>query len=134
MTPRRCAGAQPTTDAESPTGSSGTRHRGPFSGAWAGGGRLPLGEGAPAGPFSGVDRDPGRHAVDADAAEGHVGEVDAESDRVGPGELREEAGAQAGGLLVVEVEGVFPGRVGDLEGEWKASPKAITCCPPASMT
>ena len=38
--------------------------------------------------------------------------MDAVSDRVGFGELREEAG----GLLVVEVEGVFPERVGDLAG------------------
>lgn len=86
---------------------------------------------SPAGPGSGVVRAPDRQvAVEVDAAEGHVGEVDAVSDRVGPGEFREEAGAQAGGLLVVEVEGVFPERVGDLEGEWKA----ITRRPPASMT
>src|SRR6516164_2462856 len=66
--------------------------------------------------ISGVDGVPGRlAAVDADAAEGHVGEVDAEADGVGLGELVDEAAAEAGGLLVVEVEGVFPERVGDLD-------------------
>src|SRR5215472_9872695 len=41
--------------------------------------------------FSGVDGVPGRLAVlDADAAEGHVGEVDAEADGVGLGELVDE--------------------------------------------
>jgi hypothetical protein len=91
-------------------------------------GRLPFGLGAPAGPGSGVDRAPGRQvAVEVDAAEGHVGEVDAISDRVGLGELREEAAAQAGGLLVVEVEGVFPERVGDLDG-------GVACEPSKSKT
>src|SRR5215470_1252458 len=66
--------------------------------------------------FSGVDWLPGRlAAVDVDAAEGHVGEVDAEADGVGLGELVDEAAAQVGGLLVVEVEDVPPERVGDLE-------------------
>ncbi|MFI1332659.1 hypothetical protein ACH4U7_21470 [Streptomyces sp. NPDC020845] len=63
-------------------------------------------------------------------AEGHVGEVDAEADGVGFGEFEDEAVAEAGGLLVVVIEGVFPERVGDLEGEWKA----MTRCPPALMT
>src|SRR5215469_8595449 len=66
--------------------------------------------------FSGVDWLPGRlAALDADAAEGHVGEVDAEADGVGLGELVDEAAAEAGGLLVVEVEDVLPERVGDLQ-------------------
>jgi hypothetical protein len=52
--------------------------------------------------------------LDADAAEG-LGEVDAEADGVGLGEFEDEAVAQAGGLWVVVVEGVFPERVGDLE-------------------
>src|SRR5215471_18396503 len=66
--------------------------------------------------FSGVDWLPGRlAALDADAAEGHVGEVDAEADGVGLGELVDEAAAEAGGLRVVEVEDVLPERVGDLQ-------------------
>src|SRR5215469_7856034 len=66
--------------------------------------------------FSGVDGVPGRLVVlDVDAAEGHVGEVDAEADGVGLGELVDEVAAEAGGLLVVEVEDVLPERVGDLQ-------------------
>src|SRR5215468_3742560 len=66
--------------------------------------------------FSCVDWLPGRlAALDADAAEGHVGEVDAEADGAGLGELVDEAAAEAGGLLVVEVEDVLPERVGDLD-------------------
>ena len=85
--------------------------------------------------FSGVDGLPGRlAAVDADAAEGHVGEVDAEADGVGLGELVDEAAAEAGGLLVVDVEDVLPERWVICRGVWKASPKAITFCPPALIT
>jgi hypothetical protein len=47
-----------------------------------------------AGSGSVVDRAPGRHAVDVYAAEGHVGEVDAEADGVGLGEIEDEAAAE----------------------------------------
>jgi hypothetical protein len=85
--------------------------------------------------LAGVDGVPGRlAALDADAAEGHVGEVDAEADGVGYGEFEDEAVAEAGGLLAVVVEGVSQSGWVIWMGEWKASPKAITRCTPASMT
>src|SRR5215475_14487038 len=66
--------------------------------------------------LSGAGGLPGRLVVlDADAAEG-IGEVDGEADGVGLGEFVDKAAAEARGLLVVEVEGVLPQWVTDLQG------------------